>query len=381
MNYFIIVLFIASLIGTDYKVIQGVTYADFISAITLIAVLIKGNFCKYNKDAFFHLSFVYIILMSIASLLNFTFTDTQFVNYYRIMVEGLIAYTSINVALEKNKHLLFFSYCLVLYSIYFLIKRQMALTTGLEEDIYYFATFDRNEIAFSNLLLIIGLLFVYFKAEIKFNKIILLLIPIMVFNIFFNASRFSVISLVIYVIFMMYWIGIKITARRIFSIGMLVILFYSVFDLLMGSFDFSLIEGSSDMLSNKLQGDELKQNSLQMRLWELNIKHIIDWIFDSEINILQILIGDGLSLTHGIFSQTFCSTGFFGFIYYCSSHWNYIVRRWKISHASRYAAFLVFIMFLNDIITNSHFIVNVNTILYMGLVAYITSMNNKLQIQ
>ena len=133
--------------------------------------------------------------------------------------------------------------------------------------------------------------------------------------------------------------------------------------------DSGVMSYSSELLHNKITLNE--DGGFAYRINDLNIAVIHQWL--EQTPFYMWLFGDGISITHGVLSFTFCCTGIIGFIYFLLSHVKIVVSSLRGSSIKKYVAFLVFVFFFNDIVTNSRFIIGVNTLLYMGILAYLIS--------
>lgn len=372
MKKIIICLFFCALVGTQFKIIQGVYWSDFFCFPLLIYALFNIGSIKVNKDLIARTSFVYSGFLLMSGFVNGTLTNTVYLNFTRIFVEGAIAYVSLVIAIKSEKELLFFKWLFYIYSVVFLVLSATSLTMSMELE-GNFQALDiqsgRNGMAVTNLLIVIMLSFLVLRSPKSVDKIFFLLFPFLVFNIFFSASRFSVISLGVFVIFMLYWTWKKFSAKRIVVLLFIAAFLPYVVELLMSKVDSNIMDYSSELLTEKITKNE--DGGFAYRLFDLNIDVIKQW--SKEVPIYMWFFGDGKSITHGIFSFTFCCTGVLGFLYFVISHIKMIIWFWRKSFICRYISFLVFIFFFNDIVTNSRFIICVNTLIYMGMLAYMIS--------
>ena len=367
----IILLFFCALIGTNYPIAAGVTWADIFVA-PLFFYTLANNWIKIsNKDIIAKFSLVYAGLMLFSALSNGTIDDTVFLNYFRIYVEGCVAYASLQIALKGEKEKKFFGCMSFMYAITFLLLTSMAMSSSIGErenfnDLSSGLYGGRNGMAVTNLLLIILLTYFVFLWQNKKVTFVFVLFPFFVFNIIFSASRFSVISLFIFVLFVVIVMMNKLKRKnKIFIIAFAIVMPFTI-DSIMSFMDADMMSYSSELLNKKMSNDS--EAGLVFRLNELNIKVIYDWINDTPIYLW--LFGDGISITHGIFSFTFCSTGIIGFLYFTITHYKMIKYYWKKARPYKYIAVLIFVFFLNDIVTNSRFTIGANTMLYMGMLAF-----------
>lgn len=375
MNRFIIFLFFCALIGTSYEVTQGVFWSDFLCVPLFLYALFFIRKLDFKKNIVAKSSIVYSLILLLTGLLNETCTDTIFLNFTRIFVEGTVAYTSLVIALRCNKELVFFRCLFYIFSVYFLIFSAISLTSSIELE-GNFQALDiqsgRNGMAISNLLLVIMLSFLIILSKYSKEKVLYVLFPFFIFNIFFSASRFSVISLGLFSLFIMYWLRKKISAKGACLVLVFVAILFYVVETIMHNIDSNVMEYSSELLEDKITKNE--DGGFAYRLFDLNFDVINKWVQDTPYYML--FLGDGKSITHGIFSFTFCCTGVIGFSYFVFSHIRMVLHYWHSSSICKFMSFLIFIFFFNDIVTNSRFIICVNTLLYMGMLAFMFSYNN-----
>ncbi len=365
-------MFFSALIGTQYKIIQGVTWADIFCVPLLIYVLSNLSIVRLNKDIIGKSTLVYSLILLLSGLVNRTITNTIFLNYTRIFIEGSVAYIALVISLSGVKELKWFKYSFYLYSILYLFLFESSLMTEVEIE-GDFQTLDimngRNAMAVSNLLIIMMLTFLMFTTKIKFEKFFFILYPFLIFNIFFSASRFSVISLIFFGLFIIYWFLKRFSVRNVVLLLIAVAIIPSLVSYISSHVDSSVMDYSSELLRDKITKNE--DGGVSFRINEMNFVVMKEWL--NETPVYKWLLGDGISITHGIFSFTLCSTGFIGLFYFIISNCKIVVSFWKKSAFDKYIAFVVFIFFFNDIVTNSRFIIGLNTLIYMGMLAYMCS--------
>ena len=382
-NYLFIIIFFCTLVGHRFEIMTGVSWADVFTLIQVFLLLVNWKYIKFRNDIISKFTFGYLVILIVSSLLNGTFENTVFINIARNYTEGIIAYVALTNSLKSPKIFRFFTYLSVIFIILYLSTSRNDLIASLEESNSYAALdfeFGRNSFAVTNLLIIILTTFVIYIGKLKYSKYLWVLYPVMLFNIYLSASRFSNISLVIFTAFMLYMMKGRLTFQRIVLGGLAIIALYYVMPTIAGTLDSDVVSYGADLLYNKLATNH--DGGLFYRLYNLNYLVIVEWL--EAMPVYLWLFGDGISITHGVFSFTFCCTGLVGLVYFCSTNFIMIKRFWDGTKTTNsFIACLVLIFFLNDIVTNSRFIVGLNTLIYMGVLAYmyayhklLTSLNN-----
>lgn len=379
MRYIATVLILGSLIGTNYLLFPGIYVSDFFCLIAFIFVLLGKQ--RLDKDYFYKSTITYSCIMLASALLNFTIVQSIFINYFRNFTEGLIIYLLILKYFRDSKSFSFLTYVFIGYAIYFLIASRQMLNASLV-DAEGFGLLDfgtgRNNWSFTNLLTLILLTFIILEIKPRFGKYIFLLFPFLLFNIYFSTSRFSEITLLIFFFFVRYWMGKKIKATEFLLYGIILIIGSYAMDFVSGMFDAGMLEQSRSLADDKSSStfDDL----INARLWELNLEPIVRRL--NSMDILGIIIGDGISICHGVFAHTFLSTGIIGFIFFCRYNIRAMKLNWNDNKVAKFSAFVIFAMLLNDFVTNARFIVVLNTIYYMAIMGYLqTRINNYKEIE
>lgn len=371
LKHIIIFFYYCALIGSQFPIAPGVSWMDVFCIPLLIYVLANTKRLNISEDIIARTSIVYAIIMIASGILNTTLTNTVFVNFTRNFIEGIIAYLALSVSLKGEKEIIRFSYLSFFYAAAYLLITNISILTSIEYDANFSGVSSdvyggRNGMAVTNLLVIILLTYHIFFWKNKKANIVLVLFPFLVFNIIFSASRFSVISLVIFIAFVILFMS----GRMKMSNKIILILFLAVIPYLVSMLESRMDSGvmsySSELLQNKITKNE--DGGFAYRLNDLNFLVIKNWL--NVTPAYSWLFGDGISITHGIFSFTFCATGLVGFLYFIISHLKMIVVFWKRKKYEKYIAALIFIFILNDIVTNSRFIIGMNTMIYMGMLAY-----------
>lgn len=372
MRRIIILFFFGALIGTQFSVITGVRFSDFFCVPLFIYALFNIRRIGFDCNLIAKYSLWYSFILLISGLVNGTITNTVFINFTRIFFEGTVAFCALYIALKTEKELRFFVTLFYIYSLYFVLTFASSLSATIADE-GNFQALDilngRNAMAVSNLLIVIMLTFMLLTSQKKVDKTVIVLFPFLIFNIFFSASRFSVISLALFGIFLLYWLRSKISKQNtLILLASIVVLPFFV-QMIESRIDTSVMDYSSDLLNDKIANNE--DGGFAYRINDLNIRVISDWLNDSPI--IMWFFGDGISITHGIFSFTFCCTGVIGFLYFLITNIKMIWVYMRRSKTGQYIAFLIFVFFLNDIVTNSRFIIGLNTLLYMGMLAFMLS--------
>lgn len=372
MRQLIILFFFGALIGTQFSIIAGVRYSDFFCIPMLFYALSNFQRINVNRNIIAKYSITYSLLLLFSGFVNVTVTNTVYINFTRIFIEGTVAFCALHIALRTEKDLRFFTTLFYLYSLYFVLTYASSLTTSIAEE-GNFQKLDilngRNAMAVSNLLIVIMLTFMLLASQKKVDKTVIALFPFLFFNIFFSASRFSVISLVLFGLFLLYWMRSKLSKRNTFIFLAVILVLPFFVQMIESRIDSSVMGYSSELLNDKITKNE--DGGFGHRINDLNIGVIQAWL--EETPFYMWIWGDGVSITHGVFSFSFCCTGVIGFLYFLITNIKMILAYMRRSKTGQYISCLIFIFFLNDIVTNSRFIIGLNTLLYMGMLAYMMS--------
>lgn len=372
MAYLIYILYFCALVGTRFDIAAGITMADFFCGGLAIICAFKYSVILHKKDLIAKYTFVYSVLLLFSATINGNITNTVVLNFSRIFVEGLIVYVSLIIAIKKEKNIKILSILIVLFSaLYLFTSREQLNVSMMQENNFALVDFEqgRNAFGVTNLLLSLIIVFIYFTKPIVLSKYCLLFIPFLLFNIIFSASRFSTLSMVIFAAFILYWQRKTISFRNLLFILLGCAAVYYIVPILTQSVDSTFMNSSTELLTNKLEKNE--DGGFMYRLMDLNILWITDWL--EENSFYMWIFGDGVSITHGILSFTFCCTGLVGCLYFCYSSIKMAKKSYKSGFYGQYLCFVIGIFFLNDIVTNSRFIISQNTLIYMGILAYISS--------
>ena len=370
MRKIILILFFAALIGTRFKVAPGVAWSDFFCVPLVLYVLMNLRQLSLKRNIVARVSVVYSIILLLSGLLNGTITNTVYLNFTRIFIEGVIVFLSLLLAIKDNKDIRLFFVLFVIYTVTFLIYSRDSVASSAEAyDNFQMLDIQggRNGMAVTSLLITAMLTFFALFISIQHRKLVYILFPFLIFNIIFSASRFSVISLGLLGAVVFYLMRDKLSFKSIvFYVLAISALVYFV-NIIMSGISSGVMDFSSELLENKLSENE--DGGISYRINDLNIKVIAQWLESTPGYLL--FFGDGRSITHGVFSFTFCCTGIIGFLYFVSTHIKMIVEFWKKDKIGKYISTVILLFFLNDIVTNSRFIIGVNNLLYMGILAFI----------
>lgn len=375
MPHFLIpLLAFAAIVGVEFDIAPGITYGDIFCGILFAIVIAKFVRGSLKVDRISKYTLGYVLVIGLSGLINGTFSSTVYLNYYRCFTEGWIVYIAVISSISDKKDYKAVSILFFLFALYFIFySRNMLVIAAVElPDIKGMVLdYGRNNWGFSCLLLIIALSFVSFRGRLTHGMICLLILPVLVFFVIFSASRFAIISLAFFILFSLYWeVGQWVTLRNLLLVGAIAFCaYFYIFPLL------ETIVGS-DMLSSSfsLFQDKIKragEDAVDLRVVELNIRPIQDAYRDN--GVLQLFFGDGITVTHGILSQIFVSTGIVGCVYFLIYNFKIIATYIKRGVNGQFLSIVVLIMFLNDFFTNTRFMVSRNTMLYMLILAYVES--------
>lgn len=369
-------LLLASLIGTNFNVAPGISWADFLNAFLALICIWKLGVKKWEGDLLSNFTLVYIIILIFSSVLNLTYNKTQFVNYLRIFTCGWIVYIVVRNSLYTKEGLRIFSIMFIFYSIFFLMYSRDILFQSMSEA-HSFHTLDfgygRNNWGFTNLLHLIFISFLLYKVKLpKYIKILAYCqFPFLAFNIYFSASRFALITLVGFIVFFRFWMNKRVSLKEGIALGLLMLIAPFLIMNLEATIDSNFLEGSKHVFESKI--DNTEDEVMSGRLYGLNIEPIENYVSNPLTGIEGILIGDGLSITHGVLSHTFIATGLIGFVYFFIYNLYLILYYFRKNRIGIFIAAVLIIMLVNDIMTNARFIIYINNLLFMIILAFLVN--------
>ena len=118
MKILIFLLSVGALLGIDYAIAPGITWADVAWGCILIISIIKLVNHKWEIDYFTKYSMMFIPCMIISSIGNFEFTNTVFINFFRNYTAGIVVYFALSNVIESKKDIKIF----LLFGIAFLLQ-------------------------------------------------------------------------------------------------------------------------------------------------------------------------------------------------------------------------------------------------------------------
>jgi len=369
-----IILVFSALLGTQFNIDAGISWADVFCAVLGIEALYKFYTKSWRLDIVSKYTLGYTIILFISSLVNQTIAQTQFLNYFRIFISGLIIYIVVNNTLKQNKSFKAFSIAAIIYSLIFIFMSRSNLQNSMitaENFASLDFSYGRNNWGFSNLLIIIFLTFIITKVRISKPLKILafLLFPFLIFNVYFSASRFSLLSLIFFAIFVRVWINKPLSFKEFALIIGIILVFPIVSSYILEGFGSNFIEQSRLIFENKI--DRTVDETMTGRLMALNLLPIVD-VF-SKKGFEYFILGDGISVTHGILSHTYIATGIMGLLYFVYYNCLLSIHFFKIRGVGYFVTFLILIMLANDIMTNARFIIGINNMLFMMIMAFLNN--------
>lgn len=360
IKYIVYILITGALIGSNYSIFTGFTWADVLCCLLLVLSCINHVLRRWKIDSICKLLSLYLPCMLASAIINGQLANTIFINYFRNYFWGIVAYNALanNLSSMKDiKRLLLIS---SVYIVIFLLDFRIMLLNTYDNTLNTLDFgYGRNNVAFTALLLAIVFEFLYYSKIVK--PYILAGIVLMVFIIVFCASRYAMIML--FLSFILF--RIKSNRRmRLSEILMLIVLCgvsLLVFNVAEGFVDSSFWEYSQSYLRDKMSaaGDDF----FYMRLITINVKPIFD-VLRTENPLLVLLFGVPTEIQHSFFSHTLITTGLMGCICYMYSHIKLLGVTYRLKGTSFFLFIVVMVMFVNDFITNSGFIVGVNSILF-----------------
>ncbi len=373
-KYIIYSLISASLIGVYYSIDKGISYADIFCPILSLFALYGFFSNRWKTNLFCRINIGYAVIMAIASVVNITFTNTVFINYFRIYIYGIIIYYCTYNSIRSRKDLKWFLFFISFYFVYFLININSIVQssfivgegdyTSLSQQIIY----GRNPLGFTAILFSLLVLFLYTTKILKFY-ICSIILGMSAFVIVLSASRFSVITFVLVLLYFLF-----VTYRHIgfggFIKSIVIMLAFPLLASYLSSYVSSdILSSGIDLLTGKME--VIDSDVENVRIFAINVDPINNWMKSAKY--LNYLIGDGLYIGHSVFAHTLLSTGLVGLAYYMYTNIKFsIVSYNKGTVYGKFLFLVVTVMLMNDLITNSRFIILLNNMLFMTIVAVIS---------
>ena len=131
-------------------------------------------------------------------------------------------------------------------------------------------------------------------------------------------------------------------------------LFYPLRDIFFG---FNVSDSAISFFNNK--SSNYGEDLISTRFYLINIDPIINNF--EKFNILQILIGDGVSIQHSFLSHTLIVTGLLGFMIFIKKYYLIIkdsfrlIKKGVSNNISKFLILTILIVLINDFITNVSF--------------------------
>lgn len=359
MKYIIYIITICSLIGTQFPIRSGVTYADVCCAILLIISAIKFIKRSWKIDQFCKLTIAYIPIMFLVAIVNSDITNTIFINYFRNYLWGVVVYFALSNSIHTIKDIKVILSYSILFLLMFLLNYK-----GMIQESYYesIATLDfgygRNNVAFTALLIAIVFEFLYYSKLA--GSYILIGILLMSIIIVFCASRFAMIMLVVSFIIARLFLHKRLSIYDFFSLSLLLAIGLYFYNYASNLVDPVFYQNSIDLLTEKLVGttDDL----IDTRIYLINIVPLSNTVSTDGFGFL--LFGKPEAIQHSSFAHTLITTGILGFSVFIITNIKILFLTFRYKGVNIFLFIVVLVMFINDFITNARFIVCMNSILY-----------------
>jgi len=359
MRYIIYLLVVGSLVGYNYKIVTGFTWADVMCLSLLLISIVNHIQRRWKMDRLCRLSALYLPCMLAAAIINSELTNTIFINYFRNYLWGGLVYNALSNSIHSMKDIKWFLLFATAFIAVFLFNfRDMMTETQYNTINTLDFGYGRNNVAFTALLLAIVFEFLYY-AKIT-RAYILLGVVLMAIIIVFCASRYAMIMLLIS--FFIYRINsnIKIRLSEIFSYVVFICIAIVIYNYVIGFIDTSFFEYSREYLNQKISRSG--EDFYDTRIVAINVQPISDLIMSE--NKLALLFGVPEAIQHSFFSHTLITTGVIGCLCYLITQIKVLTLTYRFKGVYIFLFIVVLVMFLNDFITNARFIVGVNSMLY-----------------
>lgn len=376
MKYIIYLLSIGALVGFDYSITQGVSWADIAWGTLFVISLFNLLRRTWKFDYFAKCSALFIPFMLISALLNGEIGNTIFVNFFRNYTAGVVVYFALSNTIQSRKDIKTFLICGLVFLLSFILNyRRMMLDTYYENLATLDFGYGRNNVAFTALLFAILFEFLYYSKLAK--GYILLGDVVMAVIIVLCASRYAMIMLIASYIIYRIMSGVKFSGKDVLVVGAFFLLLPFAFNAISGLGDSTFFENSSNYLNEKISnaGDDFYHT----RIYLINVEPILKYI--SNKGVISLVIGDGCSIQHSFFSHALITTGVIGLYVFLRCLVNLL--KWSFHFKGEgFSLFVIILtMYLNDFITNARFIIGVNSVFYCALCAivykYIQLSNNE----
>ena len=366
IKYIVYSLICASFIGVYFTLDKGITYADVFCPILSLFALFGLVTNRWHLDNFCRINIGYAAIMAFASILNLSFTNTVFINYFRIYLYGIVIYCCTYNSIRSKRDLKKFLFIIFLFFLYFLVNLNTIVQFSFEvgegdySSLSNHIIYGRNSLGFTAILFSLLSLFLYSIDIIKIY---------MCSAVLLSASRFSVIAFIIILVYFLI-----VNSRQKGVVGILKSIVIMIAFPLLAGYLFSFV--SSDVLSTGIdlltgKMEVIDSDVEDVRIFAINVRPILNWMADAKI--INYIIGDGSFIGHSIFAHTLISTGIIGLIYYMYTNIKYLTVNFLGKTVFNKFTFLVVsIMIMNDFITNSRFIILLNNMLFMLIVAFIS---------
>lgn len=332
-----------------------VTYSDAVFVLLVLLFLkdlVDGRlrFPRFAQDWLF-----YILILLFSGLVNLTFLEGPFLNIFKTycfsFVLFVMVYSYIQNGLLRKKMFLIYSAILL---VAFMIKTWTEMQANLlAADVEFTSVglFDSslnlNTWGFILVLFLVQTL--YFAVTTKFKNLAIIIAGITLIFIFFSYSRTAYTLALMALLWTFLYVD-----RGAKNTIVLPLILLGVIYLGWNIWEFNISEDSLSFLERKSTGygDDLVNTRFQM----INILPLEEHY--SEFNIINIVVGDGISIQHSFLSHTLIVTGILGFIVYVRRFWSQLavlienIKRRLLVKESKMLVLLLLIILINDFITN-----------------------------
>ena len=308
--------------------------------------------------------------MLLSGSYNLTFSNTIFLNYFRIYLEGLIVYYCLYNTIKQERDLRSFLLFFLCYLLFFVANTKTFALSSFDVNNYHDFTgellYGRNAWGFTGLLL--GFFAVFLMISKQISRVVCAaVLSFSLFVIVLSISRFAAISFFFIVLAYLFLYRKRIGFKNIIILLVGISLVVLLLSYLMTFVSQDMLDMELEYLAEKIEG--VSSDLKETRMVDINKIPITQWFNDA--SLINLIIGDGLYIGHSIIAHTLISTGIIGFLYYLLYSLRLIIINIRKDIYSKSLAILIVVMFANDFIANSRFIILVNACLYMIIAVFI----------
>ena len=343
----------------------SISLGDILFLVVLVLFLIDLIRSQILMNQFGRFFLFYIILLLLTSLLNSSLYKGAFLNIFRTNLLGFTFYTYIySIVANRKLKLKTFAIGIAILCLAFVYRtlpeiRKTWSQQGFAVTDIFESSLNLNTWGFTLLLFFFTFLLFWNHGLIKYYSIVgAIFIGSL---IILSFSRNAIALLLLNITWVMIYIYKRNLKKLIFPALIALVIYFAVdlYKLIgIGVTDKSLL-----FFSNKTNA--FFSDVVDTRLYYINITPI-KFYFD-KFSILQLFIGDGVSVQHSFLSNTLIVSGIIGFfIFFTRFVWAYRFaikskERYDNSDNSKFLMLFIIIFLVNDFITNTSFFLPISS--------------------